>query len=257
MPRQTYKVSFSGVDMKKLSVQQYIAGGCVLFLISPAFAITYDATTQFDVNSNPATIGGWSYGYSSSLGGPFTLLVAKPNSPTFFDWAYSQSNFYPDIEKNISGSDYTNTFGGGGFVPKDAISLGPGQGATVGLIPIVRWTAPNSGDFSVNSSFTGVWNQPNSIGGVHILLNGISVFDGSIDHRSTASYSGLLAVSMGDKIDFALQEAAPNTWARAILTATLAPVPEPATAAYLLFGILTVGLGFKTVAIRQARRGDA
>ena len=193
---------------------------------------TYDATAQFDSNNNPSALGGWSYGSSSGLGGAFTLMqTIYVSNPSFKGWSFSQTSDYPDVIKNTSGSVYTDPQGA--FIPKDALTLAPGQGLTAGKNAVVRWTAPASGPYAIDSVFTGVWDHANSFGDVHVLVNGSSIFSGSIDRQTSTSFSGTRMLLVGDVVDFSLGQSVPNEWARSILGATISVVPEPA--AFLLF----------------------
>lgn len=82
------------------------------------------------------------------------------------------------------------------------MSLHPGQ---AGEYSYVRWKAPAGGTYLVEASFTGI-----DFGGgttdVHVLHNGISLFDGLVNgYGSTASLPVTpVTVLAGDTLDFAV-----------------------------------------------------
>ena len=218
------------IPAKSILVMLMIAAG------SASHAGTsYDPNVQFDINNNPSATGGWSYGSTDGLGGVFALLPTKlTTNPAFAGWTVSAQVSYPDIPKNISGAVYTDP--NGGYFPKDAISLAPGQGSTTGFYAVIRWTTPVVGQYAINSAFNGVWDHADSTGDVHILVNGVSIFDGSIDRQSSTTYSGVSSLIAGDVVDFAAGQHGTNVWVNSILSATITAVPEPSEYALLLIG---------------------
>ena len=121
---------------------------------------TFDALAQLDMVHNPSP-SGWSYGYKTSLFAPLLLFPYVCATGTFLDWCPAPGVLYPDVE----------TSGG----------LSLGTQLTHG-VAIVRWTSTVSGTAAVNSTFTGYWTGVPAFtrAGVHVLFNGVSVFDQSI-----------------------------------------------------------------------------
>ena len=203
-------------------------------------ATSFDANAQFDTGSNPSQSNGWSYGYSNSLDGSFTLLSAKYTiNSQFQGWQYANSVYYPDITKNTSASDYINT-PAKGFIPKGALTFAGGQGISAGLLPIIRWSAVQSGTYSLNAVFTGVWDHEDSSGMVNILKNGVSIFDEAINRQSTSSFTGNVTLAIGDHLDFSVKADGSNLWVRSIIAAHVSPVPEPSTSILLLVGLVSI-----------------
>lgn len=91
--------------------------------------------------------------------------------------------------------------------------------------------------FSVSATFGGVWDHANSVGSVHVLVNGTSIFNGMIDRRSATSFSQTLNLAIGDTVDFAVGQAVPNDWTRSVLAADISPVGEPETFALSIAGL--------------------
>jgi hypothetical protein len=216
--------------------------GLVASSIAPATALTFDPGLQFDSTNNPATANGWSYGYEAGIGGPFSLLPSNAVAhPQFDGWQYSNANPYPDISKNVSDSDYVLP-ASGGFIPKGSLSISPGQGATAGIVPVLRWTVPEAGVYSITTTFTGAWDQPDSLGTVYIVFNEASIFSDSIFRHSSVSFSGTLTLAVGDHLDFSVSPAVNNSFVRAIVASSISPVPESATQLYFLAGLLGLGI---------------
>lgn len=72
-----------------------------------------------------------------------------------------------------------------------------------GEYSVVRCTAPETGNYEINARFFGPDNKPTT--DVHVLHNGRSVFDGSLnlhDSTNSVSYKGNLSARKGDMIDF-------------------------------------------------------
>jgi hypothetical protein len=195
----------------------------------------FDAAAQFDASNNPSSAGHWSYGYTGSVGGVFSLFTNVDDTDTGPQWDMPDS-YYPDVQKN-TGGDYDAY---GGFFPANCLTLSPGQGTQLGLYADIRWTAPTSASYSIDTVFTGVWDHSNSFGDVHVVVNGMSVFDGTIDHRSSSPYADSLFLNPGDTVDFVVGHDADNGWVRAIVDTSISEVPEPST---LIIWSLLGGLG--------------
>jgi len=105
----------------------------------------------------------------------------------------------PNVSQNV-----TNALAGDG----DRLTWQPGE---VSLSPgpnnefsDIRWTAPGDGLVAVTGDFTGALNLGGFLSSdVHVLHNGVSLFDGSImGATDTAPFQQAVAVKAGDTIDF-------------------------------------------------------
>ena len=124
----------------------------------------------------------------------------------------------------------------------------PGQ---LGQISVLRFTAPGSGGYDVSAGFYGIDAKPTSTG-VHVLVNGVSVFDDVVSsYRGTPqTYSATVLLSGGDTVDIAVDWGPNNDWGwdSTGVTATIVSTPPPA----LL--LLAGGLAGLT-RIARARKG--
>jgi hypothetical protein len=74
-----------------------------------------------------------------------------------------------------------------------------------GEYSVIRWTAPQAGFLSLTTMFSGLVYVGPTTTDVHVLLNGISLFDDVVEGFSaTSSFSAARTVAFGDAIDFAV-----------------------------------------------------
>jgi len=81
------------------------------------------------------------------------------------------------------------------------LSFHPGS---KGEYSVVRWTAPESGQYAVQAAFLAIDQSPTTTD-VHVLHRGKPVFDGWINlhgQGKRAAYDGTLSVAKGDTLDF-------------------------------------------------------
>jgi hypothetical protein len=209
---------------------------CLAALGFPHAASAYDAAGDFSSTSNPD--GVWSYGSSTSLAGTFVLDTT--NTASFHGLGLSgwlvnnpSTDFAPYVIHNGTASPitYVNTTWQPG-----QLALNPGGSAYA----LVRWTAPSSGLYDINATFSGL----SSIGAstdVHILLDNVSIFNSAVNGSpAPTSYSGIQSVLAGDRIDFAVGFGGNGNDQEDVtgLSATITAVPEPGT-----LGLVVTGLG--------------
>jgi hypothetical protein len=166
----------------------------------------YDATADFEVGwlagSNPN--GVWSYGWTNGIAGPLTLFtrnhipIVNNNLEHMWDDPNNSSGFTPSVAWNAGGDfdDGNVTFVAG------ALLLHP-CGIDGQAYAHVIWTAPVGGTYSLTSTFFAQQNGINV--DVHILVNGISVFDNTITNNGVShTFSDVFNLSAGETIDFAV-----------------------------------------------------
>jgi hypothetical protein len=204
----------------------------VLAMSASALAATYDAYTDFSIsNGNPN--GVWSYGWSTTL--------------------LSTLNLYPhgfvDGTGNLDWNDPNHLFAGApsvfanttnnqqGTVPAHTAAFHPGQADEFSHYV---WIAPTSGLFSLSATFLLLDSGGTD---VHILDNGISLFAANLSPAIPQSFSTQIAVTAGDKIDFAVGYGPDGNFMHdsTAISATISTVPEPATTSTFIAGAALLG----------------
>ena len=159
----------------------------------------YNAADDFSL-SNPN--GVWSYGYSTSLGGTF---IAFPLTSSNYQVSGVNAHFFPGSFSQPSAILNSNAFVTSPFCCQP---LNPGQLAlhpgSSGDYSIVRWTAPESGNFDLSGDYIGM-DTSGTTTDVHVLFNGGTIFDDSINgFGDTATISLDTSLQTGDLLDFAV-----------------------------------------------------
>ncbi len=204
---------------------------CVL-----TFAATFDVSSDYSSINNPN--GVWSYGWSSGLGSTFHLHTQNsvPSSNGIDQWddpghCVLVPACLPNMAHNGTANEIVSLTAV--FRPGQ-ISLHPGL---PGDYSIVRWTSPAAYPIRIDAKFIGL-DYVGTTTDVHILHNGLSVFDIFIDDvdgftnltpDTEVSLHALLGVSAGDTIDFAAGLGSNGNFFfdTTGLEATIAPIPEP------------------------------
>ena len=191
--------------------------GLILLFAIPACAQVFDLSADFSIDKNPN--GVWEYGFSAtnSLAADQFQLDQKSVmvGPIGF-WHPTQGDapgtgYYPYIAYN---STKATQVGSKGW------AIGAGQtameGSNSGQYSLVRFVAPRTGDYSVDAKFVGI-HFGLSTTDVHVLKNGVSVFDSDIEgyggdpafhavqgSSPRAEYSGQMQLKAKDRITFAV-----------------------------------------------------
>jgi hypothetical protein len=194
-----------------------------------AMATTYDAATDFSMtNGNPN--GAWTYGWSSSLTSALNVY-----SHPYVDGSGNQVWDDPNHVSLGAPSVFNNpTNNQQGTLPPHTAGFHPGSADEFSHY---LWTAPTSGAFSISATFT-----PDDSGGtdVHVLDNGVSLFSGNVSPGNPQSYSGVVPLLAGDKIDFAVGFGPNGTFFNDAtgIAATISSVPEPGACALATSGLV-------------------
>lgn len=193
----------------------------------------YEAANQFSFNSNPN--GTWSYGYTTSIGGPLTPYTISGHCPgDFKGWYGSTLCGTPMVVAQPAVPD------------KQLLTLHPGANNEQS---VVRWTVLTTGTYNFYGYFYGL----DASGGadVYLLKNKAPVYHATVLGQD--DYEGFnLALSLrkGDRIDFvvATNPGDPAGGAYAGLAAAIAPqmfkfttVEYPGSPDTVIYGINNLG----------------
>jgi hypothetical protein len=165
----------------------------------PARVSIYNVAKDFSITQNPSD--SWSYGWSTTLGGPLNLYPTTHQQYLgIWGWYDPTLGNEPNVLSNItnmpSGQDRLTWQPG-------QLSLHPGPNGEFGD---VRWTAPSDGVAFIKGDFYGSLNTGGFLStDVHVLQDGVPLFDGYIFGSSdVAAFNRIVAVKAGDTVDFAV-----------------------------------------------------
>src|SRR5262249_50063200 len=185
-------------------------------------AQTYDPAADFSPTSNPN--GVWQYGRSATLGGPLLLYPNHVNMQGLDFWQIASSGDNPPYVAH-NGTASTILYAGGVTYVPGQLGMHPGP---EGQDSVVRWTAPTAGLVQVSGSYYRL-NVGTSTD-VHVLKNGTSIFDGTVNSADQVPFSLSDEVLAGDNIDFSVGYGGNNYFGDSTgLTAAIVvqPTPEP------------------------------
>lgn len=190
----------------------------------------YSAFNDFSGISDPTPNGVWSYGYSTTLGGPlvlYTNTALHGNYDSRLTQWTDGGRIDPNVIKNETGQDITLPLSGFFIIPAtDYLYLHP---SPEGDYSTVRWTAPASGSFDLAVEFRAPINTCPTTADVHVLHNGVSLFDalveqsGGLSDQEPRTFTTVLKVVAGDTIDFTVGVGSNGTYDcdRTLLKATI------------------------------------
>ncbi len=148
--------------------------------------VIYSAAHDLSTRLNPNAA--WSYGFTTSVGGLFTLYTIP--GTTFFS---GEVGWFGPIPGG-SAPGFPLVVAPPGVIP-DVLDMGPGPNSYT----VVRWTAPSRGRWDVVGQFFGTGS---TTGDVHLLRNGTPVFDSPLNGSQIAPFSLAIDVAPGDTLDF-------------------------------------------------------
>ncbi|MGC2403163.1 MAG: hypothetical protein WA510_25465 [Acidobacteriaceae bacterium] len=192
---------------------------CILILLVPLEGSnrTFDLAQDFSFRDNLNSI--WQYGYSATNSldpADFRLdQYSDPTSPIGF-WHPSISSgpgpgWYPYVAYNSS--KQTQVGSKGWAVRPGEVAM---EASNAGQYSLVRFVAPKAGTYKIKAQFEGIHFGLSSTD-VHVLHNGVSLFDAYIDGyggdpafhavqgaNPTAEYSGSAKLAAKDTVTFAI-----------------------------------------------------
>jgi hypothetical protein len=162
---------------------------------------------------NPS--GAWSYGYSTTLGGPFQIFtqflpgnnVSLEGLDMWGDPALVDGSGAHLPTVGINATDTTSNPIGTYTVDARQILAHPGMS---GQVAIARWTAPIAGTYRVQATFTGLSGfngSPHTTTDVHVQRAGVDVLANTVDAYGAAAATcdaTVMDVGQGDTLDFAV-----------------------------------------------------
>ena len=159
----------------------------------------YDAVRDFSGQSNPN--GVWSYGWETSFGAALTLYTDSDTTcrPGLTVWSVVPGcDDNPVLAHNDSGKTVCDELNRTCY-PANYLDLHPGPN---GEYSVLRWTAPISGWFMLETAFEGL-DADNGGADVHILVrNHASLFSGPVNtYWVPLAYRTRVKVSAGDTVD--------------------------------------------------------
>ena len=189
---------------------------------------------DFSTSLNP--FGVFSYGWTPTLGGPFSLLdeLMTAGNPAAPGWANSRGYLgFPYVFANTAGASFwtRNTV----LVAAEWLTLHPADPRYGSANAVVRYTAPSSGVYLIHGAFRG-HDCCATTTDVHVLHNSVAVFDAIVSgYLDSHAFSLSLPLEVGDTVDFAVGSNGSyfydSTGLRGSITAQGDAVPEPNEAA--------------------------
>ena len=228
------------MNKKNAFVSSLLGALALSAVCSAQAAVVADFAADFSTTSS--TSGAWQYGYSSTLGGAFSLDANKTTYGASNDvvaWSPA-GTFWPTVALNTGAAQVNFGAGDVAHLAAQQGLLHPGAG---GEFAVVRLTLAADFMGQLQTEFAGI-DVLGTTTDVHVLLNGVSVFSGLIGgFGQTQSFDSTRAFHAGDVIDFAVGVGSngnyfdDSTGFKATLSTVAPAVPEPTTAALLLAGL--------------------
>lgn len=204
----------------------YVKSLSILALMGFALgAHAADFNTDFNLSANPGTTG-WTYGYTISFDNTLNPYSSLFDSGSNLIWHAPglSGDYTPSVFKRYASS------GDGVLTGQAGLHGGP-----AGQFSVARYTVSASGPVDIVGMFGA-----GDIGAVelHVLKNGASLFSRSSTQSDESFSLENVSVAAGDRIDFVVGTAGGYTYDSTPLSATITPVPEPASMTILGLGAL-------------------
>ena len=175
----------------------------VIFLVASVSPVVrastiFDVANDFSIASNPN--GDWSYGYSTTLTGPLILNNQSLSSDGTDMWYTNISLDNPNAIHNTTQQIITS---GTDQLQPGQFVFHPGPNDEYEK---ARLTVPTAGNYLITGAFSGA-SLIRTTTDVHILLNGVPVFDGTVNGfgpTSGPTFSLMEPLAVNDILDFAV-----------------------------------------------------
>lgn len=194
-------------------------------------ALAYDATADFSLASNPNSV--WSYGYSLNSGSRYAFVPFDTATDTGTGQHWTLSTYRvlntPSVWKNTAPTQTTD-----GVAPGQiSLHAGPDAASTA----ILRFTAPTDGLYTFDLHFFA-GDSGNTQGSVILNGDGNSPWFSFASTNNSPSESGMLGMGTGYTFDVAVDKVGSFYFGNTPVTLSISAVPEPASAALWLAGLL-------------------
>ena len=201
----------------------------ILSLLALAFsAQAADYGADFNLVAGTNGANGWSYGYTTTLGGALNLHSILNYTPGVSANWYTpglSGDQTPSVFKNLSATSVNG-------VPGSTAGLHPGPSGEFG---VVRYTFATAGAYSLVGSFGA-----GDIGAIdaYVRKGNTNLFAAGGTTSAQSFSLASVAFAANESVDFIVGGAGDYRFDSTPLTATINPVPEPASLAALGLGAL-------------------
>ncbi len=173
-----------------------LAVALALAAASPVWAD--DAASSFSKTNNPT--GPWSYGYTPTRGGTFSLFAGHGTDGAGLDY-WTAGPGSAQVAHNGTGAG--KLVGGTVYTPAGGLNLTPGSDASWA---VVRWTAPAAGTYAINVHYLPrvLPNAAFGLAEVALIHSGAVVFDRCLAEQlglGTIAVAITLTLGAGETID--------------------------------------------------------
>jgi hypothetical protein len=187
LPAAGQRVRMADESSPKGSIKATASASAVAASVLTDANSHFSAARDFSFVSNPNRT--WSYGYTTSVGSPFSLY--QISGSTVFSG--EQGWFGPIPGPTAPGFPLVVAEPNG--IP-DVLDMGPGPSSYT----VVRWTAPSNGRWDVVGEFFGTGL---TTGDVHVLRNGRAVFDSPLNGSAEEQFFRVVSLKKDATVDFA------------------------------------------------------
>jgi N-acetylneuraminic acid mutarotase len=208
----TFPASFSNLVRVEVMPDGYSLDNLLVSVATnvpppPPVEPVYDLSRDYSLASNPN--GPWSYGYLTALNdGSFGLLRASrtftaDNGVPIAAWELETYQL-PGVWK-VLGPEVAHSDGDHFTAEAGTVYFAPGADGAPQNFGALRFTVPADGPYRIETSVRSLFDHERSRDAdFHVLKNGHELFGQFLPPNSAASYSNVVTLAAGDRVDFAI-----------------------------------------------------